>query len=342
MARKQRLRLGTLCVALAVLCTGCALHTPERASLRFVHDIRNGVAKSEGSSAFDRLRMDLHLTEHPPRQVSARVYRKSANWSRGNKIIGLVSSNVLQDPPDRFDLRLVWSPPRPLRTGLLERTLGPPDGKSATGDNGWVIEGGVLEYRSDQTETPYLLFSSPAYIRDPLDFLEAANLPHLPSLESVSRYLERNTSEPSLRRTEEGGFESRTFHPANGVSIAVYSGIRPHGAAYLAGLTISIAGGQGTPVNAAGFLPILRDLEVPTPEQLLAAAIGARVPSASTVVDPRTDSFAVYQNFALALTQPPKGDAPGTSLTLWRRIESPRSLCEHLRPDLERCSSRPH
>jgi hypothetical protein len=186
-----------------------------------------------------------------------------------------------------------------------------------------------------------LLFSSPAYIRDPLDFLEAANLPHLPSLEFVSRYLERNTSEPSPRRIEEGGFDSRTFHIANGISITVYSGMGHQRAAYLAGLTISIASRHNTPVNGADFVAILRDLEVATPEHLVAAAIGARVPPGATADDGRRDSFAVYNNFAMALTEPPKGEAAATSLTLWRRIESPHLLCEHLRPDLERCSSRP-
>jgi hypothetical protein len=330
MAQKLRHDLGALGAATALLNIGCALHTPERAAVRFVHDISNGVAQSEGSPAFDRVRIDLHLTERPSRQTSDRVYRRSATWSRRNNWIGLVSSNVLRDPSDRFDLRLSWNPPRPLRTSLLEKVLGPPYGRSATGDNGWVILGGILEYRATETETPYLLFSSPAYIRDPLDFLEAASLPHLPSLASVSRYLERNAIELLPRRVEEGGFESRIFHIADGISITVYSGFGPQRVAYLAGLKISIARGYGAPASAADFLPIVRDLRIPTPKQLVAAISSAK-PLGS-------EAIAVYNNFAVALSRP-NGDAPATNLMLWRRIESPRSLCEHLRPDLERCSS---
>jgi len=123
---------------------------------------------------------------------------------------------VLKDPPDRFDLGLSWAPPRTVaNTFLLEKRLGTPYGKSATKDDGWVIQGGILEVtESVRTETPYLLFSSPGYVRDPLDFLEATNLPHLPSLESISSYLERNASESSPPRVEESGFESRTFRIA--------------------------------------------------------------------------------------------------------------------------------
>jgi len=223
MAPRPRRDLGALSVVIAVFITGCALHTPERAAVRFVHDIRNGVAQSEGSAAFERARVDLHLTERPPRQTRDRVYSRSAIWRRRNERIGLFSSNVLKDPPDRFDLRLSWTPTRPLRTGLLEKLLGPPYGRSATGDDGWVIQGGILEYRIRESETPYLLFSSPGYVRNPLDFLEAANLPHLPSLASVSHYLERNASEGSPRRVEEGGFESRTFQIADDISITVHS-----------------------------------------------------------------------------------------------------------------------
>jgi hypothetical protein len=341
MAQKRRRSLGALGVGIAVLATGCALHTPERAAVRFVYDLSNGVAQSEGSLAFDRTRIDLHLTERPPKQTGGRVYRRSATWSRRKDRIGLVSSNVLRDPPDRFDLRLSWTPPRPLRTGLLEELLGPPYGRSATRDNGWVMQGGILEYRATETETPYLLFSSPGYIRDPLDFLEAASLPHLPSLASVTGYLERNGSDRSPRRVEEGGLESETFHIANGISITAYSGFGPQRVPYLAGLTISIASRNGTPANATDFLPILRDLGIPTPEHLVEAVSGARPPLGSGTEETRTDSFAVYNNFAVALTRSPEGDTPATNLALWRRIESPRSLCEHLRPDLERCSSGP-
>jgi hypothetical protein len=333
MSQKPRRNLGVLSVAIAVLTTGCAMHTPERVAGRFINDIRNGIAQSEGSPAFDRARVDLHLTERRPEQTSNRVYSRSAARTRRHVRIGLASSNVLQDPPDRFDLRLSWAPARPLRKGLVEKLLGPPYGISATGDNGWIILGGILEYRTAETETPYLLFSSPAYIRDPLDFLEAGSLPHLPSLESISHYLERNARERLPRRVEGDGYESRAFHLANGLSLTVYSGIGPQKVPYLAGLTISIVRGYGAPASAADFLPILRDLCIPAPEQLVATISGAK-PVGS-------DAFAAYNNFAIALSRSPDGGAPATDLTLWRRIESPQSVCEHLRPDLERCSSNP-
>lgn len=340
MTQRPRRDLRALGVAIVVFQSGCALHTPERAALRFIHDLGNGIARSEGSPAFERSRVDLHLTERPPRRRNDRVYSRSATWRRRNERIGLFSSNVLQDPPDRFDLRLSWTPTRPLRTGLLEKLLGPPYGTSATGDNGWVIQGGILEYRINETDTPYLLFSSPGYIRDPLDFLEAANLPHLPSLASVIGYLAGNAREGSSRGVDEAGFQSRTFEIANRVSVTVYSGFRPQSVPYLAGLTISLARGDGTPANTTDFLPLLRDLGIPTPEQLVAAVSGAGLPLGLTSDDTGTDLFAVYENFAVAVSRPLTGDALATNLVLWRRIESPRSLCEHLRPDLDRCSGK--
>jgi hypothetical protein len=215
--------------------------------------------------------------------------------------------------PNRFDLRLAWYPVRPLRAGLLERELGTPYGTTATGDNGWIIGGGLLEYRVTETETPYLLFSSPAYIHEPLDFIEASELPHLPSLASVRLRLERNGSAPSPGRFEDAGIESQEFHLASGVAVTLYSEMRPPHSPYLVGLAISL------PKNAADFLAALKGLGIPVPDQIIAAAFGAR------------DSYAVLNNFALSLK-------PAT-LTIWRRIESPRSWCEHLRPDLERCSS---
>ncbi|SRR5579883_415141 len=308
---------------LIALTTGCAMHTPERSAARFLHELRNGAAQSEGRAAFQQVRARLHLKERTPASTS-QVYRKSAIWSRRREEVGLESSNVLQDPPDRFDLTLSWFPPRPLEAGLLEKLLGAPYGTSATGDNGWLIAGGIVEYRAAQTEVPYLLFSSAGYIRDPLDFLEAADLPHFPSLASVTQYLDRNARERSP--------ESRAYQLPGGASVAVYYGIGPRKAPYLAGVMISLPGRQGIPVNPAEFISVLLDLGIPTPDRLIDAVSGANQPG--------TDVFAVYCNFALALSRPRPGD-PSSSLTVWRRIESPRALCEHLRPDLARCSTRP-
>ncbi|MCU1233278.1 MAG: hypothetical protein JWP63_1245, partial [Candidatus Solibacter sp.] len=172
----------------------------------------------------------------------------------------------------------------------------------------------------------------------PLDFLEAVSLPRLPSLASVSHYLEQNASLRSPGRVEEGGYESWSFSIPRGTSIILYSRSGPQKVPYLAGLAVSIPGNDGVPANATDFLPVLRDLGIPTPDQLIAAVSGAR----STTAETGTDSFAVYENFALVLSHPAKGDLPAMNLTIWRRIESPRSLCEHLRPDLERCSGALH
>jgi hypothetical protein len=175
-----------------------------------------------------------------------------------------------------------------------------------------------LEYRVTETETPYLLFSSPAYIRDPLDFIEASELPHLPSLASLRLYLERNESAPSPRRLEDAGIESQEFRLASGVAVTLYSEMRPQHSPYLVGLAISLPTNVGATANKTNFLTALQELGIPIPDQIIAAALDS-------------NSFTVLNNFALALK-------PAT-LTIWRRIESPRSWCEHLRPDLERCSS---
>jgi hypothetical protein len=86
---------------------------------------------------------------------------------------------------------------------------------------------------------------------------------------------------------------------------------------------------------------MLRDLSIPTPEQLVSAVSGAGLSIGSTGDDNRIDSFVAYNNFAVAVIRSPTGNTPATHLMLWRRIESPRSLCEHLRPDLDRCSGKP-
>jgi hypothetical protein len=251
----------------------------------------------------------------------------------------LVSSNVRRDPPDRFDLRLSWSPPQQLRPGLLQSLLGTPYGVSATWDDGWIVEGGILEYRSTAIDTPYLLFSSPAYVRDPLDLLEAADLPHLPSLASVSIELERDASRQVPKQVEDSGAESKRLYMPRGVSITVYSASGPQRADYLAGLAISLPGENGLPANAAEFLPALRSLGKPTPDQVVAAAFGSNPATGLTTDGDGYDSFAAYGNFALALSHT---DSLETCLSIWRRIESPRPWCEYLRLDLERCSPTPH
>jgi hypothetical protein len=220
--------------------------------------------------------------------------------------------------------------------------LGTPYGVSATWDNGWIVEGGILEYRSTAIDTPYLLFSSPAYVRDPLDLLEAADLPHLPSLASVSIELDRDASRQMPKRVEEGGVESKRFYMPSGVSITVYSASGPQHADYLAGLAISLPGKNGLPVSATEFLPVLRGLGIPTPDQVVAAAFGSNPATGLTTDGDGYDSFAVYGNFALALSHSSGADPLETILSIWRRIESPRSWCEHLRADLERCSPTPH
>jgi hypothetical protein len=97
----------------------------------------------------------------------------------------------------------------------------------------------------------------------------------------------------------------------------------------LVGLAISISAKDGAPADAADFLPWLSSLGIPEPDQINAAifALGA-------------DHFAVHDNFALTLEHlQTSGRLQETRLAIWRRIESPRTWCERLRPDLERCSA---
>ena len=312
------LRLLAACTLLA---GGCAVRTPDRAAQQFVRQLRGGVAREAGPAAFDRMRSGLRLKERQAKPTSRPVYNRTAGWSSEQQRIGLASSNVLVDAADRFDLRLSWGPPRTLRAGLLQRLLGPAYGKSATGDDGWLLDGGVLEYRAAETGTPYLLFSSPGYIRDPLDFLEAAGLPKLPDLATVSLYQESRGAPKSAPRPEAGGVESQAFLMPAGISITRYSAAGPRQVTYLAGLAISIPNRERSPVAASEFVPELRELGVAPAEEI----VGAIFPSGS---------FAVYGNFALALTRSPAE----TTLSVWRRIESPQAWCQHLRPDLLRCS----
>jgi hypothetical protein len=318
-----------LLIGACALFAGCALRTPERATSRFIRDLGKGVAQSGGSPAFERVRTDLRLKEDQSK-TSHPIYSKSASWKSRKQRIGLASSNVLRDAPNRFDLMLSWSPARTLLPGVLEGLLGTPYGKSATWDNGWIIGGGVLEYRSTETETPYVLFSSPAYIRDPLDFLEASELPHLPSLASVTQYLQGSGSVRSPSRLE-GVVESQEFCSPAGVSVMLYSEKGPQKLPYLVGVAISIPDKASVVANSTDFLALLRDLAVPTSDRIVAAAFSAETHS---------ESFAVLNNFALTLRYSGEENSSARSVTLgiWRRIESPRSWCEHLRPDLERCS----
>jgi hypothetical protein len=230
----------------ALWTAGCAIHTPERATTRFVHELTGGLALSEGSPAFEKARTELHLQELSSKKKGNAALRRSASWSHKDERLALVSSNVLRDPPDRFDLRLSWDPPRGLRKGLLEKLLGAPYGTSATRDHGWVIDGGVLEYRATETETPYLVFSSPGYIRDPLDFLEAANLPHLPDLAAVRFYLERNGSVQKPPSVEQAYLESQEFEMASrDMSVVLYTSAWPRHSPYLVGIEIRLRSKSG-------------------------------------------------------------------------------------------------
>jgi len=82
---------GAFLVFIALLSAGCALHTPERAATRFVHDLNGGVAQLDGPEAFDKARVGLHLKERPSKRTGGAIYRKSASWVRRNERIGLVS-----------------------------------------------------------------------------------------------------------------------------------------------------------------------------------------------------------------------------------------------------------
>lgn len=317
MSARPRVAALTSAIALGTL-AGCAVRTPERAAVRFTHQFDRGATHSTGVAAFDQTRAALRLTENPPKQGTDPVYHKSASWSRGKLQIGLASSDILKDAPARFDLLLSWYPPRTLQPGLLEKLLGRPAGLTATWDSAWILGGGVLEYRATATEVPYLLFSSPGYIRDPLDFVESAALPRLPQLSSVTAWLDHNASGQSPKRSEIAGIESQEFQLTAERSITVYTAPAPDRSRYLIGLALTLPG------IAPDFVPLLADLGISSPRQLAAAILDA----------PASSPFAASGNFALALTR-----ATSTRLTIWRRIESPRSWCEHLRPDLERCSA---
>src|SRR6185437_10800876 len=254
----MRLRLA-ICLASACLTAGCALHTPERATTKFVHQLRSGLALYDGSAAFERARAGLHLPEVQSRKTASQVVRRSAMWTHDRQQLAIVSSNVLRDPPDRYDLRLSWRPSRKLRAGLLERLLGKPFGTSATSDAGWVIDGGILEYRAAETETPYLVFSSPRYVRDPLDLLESAALPHLPELSSVRSALIRDGAVASPARAEEAYLDSQQFTlAAHAASVIVYSSTGPRQTAHLTGVAVRLTGTKSTP----DFGPILRNLNI--------------------------------------------------------------------------------
>ncbi len=328
----------SLLLSAALVLPGCAVHTPERATIRFVHELNGGAARLEGSAAFESARSALNLKENRRTEASKFVFGRSANWNHKNNRIGLISSNVLRDPPERFDLRLSWSPPRRLRLGLLEGLLGRAYGISATWNNGWVIDGGILEYRITGTETPYLLFSSPAYVRDPLDFLEDRNLPHLPTLQEVSEYVERNASVHMSIHVEEYGAESKRSCMPTGVCITVYAASGPQHVDYLEGLAISVPGKNGLSASAADFLPVLIGLGIENSRQIVAAIFGSNVSAAPGLDGTGFNAFAVYGNFALALSHASGSDPMESSLWIWRRIEAPQSWCKHLRPDLERCS----
>lgn len=313
----------------ALVMTGCALHTPEGAAKRFVRALDNRIAPSPGPLAFERARVSLRLTERQPKQQAGGIFRKSAVWAGGKHGIALGSSEVLRDAPGRFDLRLSWSPPRPLHPGLVERLLGQPYGRSGTWDNGWIVGGGILEYRVTQTETPYLLFSSPAYVGDPLDLLEAVDLPRLPSLRAVRLYLQQHGVGNATQRDEGAGIRSETVHTTEGVSLSAYSEPGPGGDPYLVGLAVSIPRKGSLRPSPESFVSILRHLGFPEPDRVVPPIFAAGPPAA----EPK-ESFAVSGNFALALD--PSGNV--LTLTVWRRIESPREWCRHFRPDLERCS----
>ncbi|HLJ51302.1 MAG TPA: hypothetical protein VKU01_35075 [Bryobacteraceae bacterium] len=200
------MRYVVICCLLKV--GGCAIHTPEGATRRFIIELQRGVPQV-GTKAFERTGDELHLRER--RAKGADVYRRMAGWSKGSRRIALVSSNLLRDPSETFDLRLNWTPSRQLDRNLLSKLLVAPFGLSYTGDTAWVIDGGVLEYRAFSTETPYLLYSSPGYVKDPLDLVESDKRPRMPPWNDVERYL-RNAAKPvSPERTELGGVRAQEF-----------------------------------------------------------------------------------------------------------------------------------
>jgi hypothetical protein len=297
---------------LALACTGCAVHSPERAAREFIRQVSTP-APPTGSAAFDRTRQALQLADTPTKREG--VPYRSAAWVRKQQRLGLVTSNVLVDDPQRYDLRLSWTPSRLLRSGLMERTLGPPTGISATGDSAWVLPaGGVLEYRHVGIETPYLLYSSPGYIREPLDFVETPNAPKLPALSDAAARL-RALAGPDFTERSEVGFRGRRSCFDAGTCVTLYVASMRGQPDYLIGLEVAIK--PSPPADA--FVRVFQQLGVPDAGKLIAAISGR--------------PFAAESNLALARPEPER-------IILWRRIESPLDWCKHLRPDLARCQER--
>src|ERR1039457_919161 len=276
-----RTTLAIIAVGSIPFSAGCVFHTPERTARQLVRELNGGIGR-EGPTAFEQTRLALHLKElHPTTPPSKPIYRRAAAWKHKKERIGLVSSNILVDPPDRFDLRVTWYPPRELQSELMERLLGSAYGKNITWDDCWAIGGGVLEYRRAATETPYLVYSSPGYTRDPLDLIEAAELPHLPSLDALYGYLEQSATSRSLERLEDAGLKSQDF--------CLVSPDRP-------------SQPRGVCITRY-FASILRTLGVPTVPTVepVLTAINATAPIAASNSDATSiESFAVYNNFALA------------------------------------------
>jgi hypothetical protein len=294
--------------AAILFCAGCAAHSPERAARQFLRQIGRP-APASGSTAFDQMSHALQLRETPAKQGT---YRRAAAWVRRQDTIHVVASNVLQDDPLRYDLRLSWTPSRLLRDGLPERLLGPPSGLSATGDSAWVLPGGgVLEYRHVGIDTPYLLYSSAGYIQEPLDFVEILGEPKLPPLAEVTKRLQ-GLAGPDVIERAEIGFRSRRSCFGPDICVTLYVASPRRQPDYLVGLGVTAGRASGNDV----FVRVLRELGVPDAEGLV-DAVAAR-------------PLAVEANFALAKEGTDK-------LTVWRRIESPVEWCKVLRPDLERC-----
>jgi hypothetical protein len=306
-----------------VFASGCAIHTPEGATRRLVHDLHHGIPQS-GLSAFTIVQSDLHLSERPAKSTD--VYNKTAGWVNAGRSIGLVSSEVLRDPPGRFDLMLTWAPRRPLQAGLLTSLLGPPSGISYSGDRAWVIGGGVLEDR-----VAYLLYSSPGYVGDPLDLVEAGDLPRMPDPEPVDQYLQQLEKSGTAERSEIGGMKSQEFCLEVELNPCVTRyRFTAEGKPRLLGLEIKI---DNPPSDAASvFMRLFEAMGIPLPEHGLQAIF-----SSPSAVPDGSASFAVDGNFAFARFH----SGPKESVFIWRRVESPQSWCKHFRPDLTRCKAEP-
>jgi len=194
---------------------------------------------------------------------------------------------------------------------MPERLLGPPAGVSATGDTAWVLPGsGVVEYRHLGIDTPYLLYSSPGFIREPLDFVQTIDGAKLPTLTEATKRLQAlGAPEPTER--SEIGFRSRRFCIGADACVTLYVTSARQRPDYLIGLGLTLG---GTPEKDA-FVRILHELGVADAEELVKAG------AASQLV--------VKGNFAI--------ETSTDTLTLWSRIEMPVSWCKVLRPDLERC-----